>query len=161
MFVFVIIYVISIIGFIIHFYSLPQEERTKERGVEIFLLYQLIFSMGLTSLISFIGLTWMDVMVAKKLAWPTCPFQQNLANVNLAYGILGIIAIWYRGYFWLATIIGFAIWILTDAVHHIYDAYAHSNFSEGNVGFLLYTDIFVPIILCIACYYYFKLKKTY
>lgn len=154
MFVMIIIYIIGIIAFFIHYFSLKKGERTKEKTLELFLLYQLVFSLGITSFIAFIGLTFMPKLVAEHMQWPMCPFQQELANVNFAYGVLGLMCIWQRGNFWTATIIGFSIWIFGDGIHHIIDALETGNTGPGNLGVILYTDLIVPIILLILLGWY-------
>jgi hypothetical protein len=149
---FLSIYFIGFIASVYHLYCLKNEERTKKRVLEILLLYQIVFSLGITSLVSFFGLTFMAEYVAEITNWPSCPFEQQLANVNLGYGILGILCIFYRGNFWVATIVGFSIWIIGDGIHHFYHAVAFNNYSSGNVGVPLWTDFIVPLILILLLY---------
>lgn len=156
MFIFLIIYLLGIIAFLIHFLKLPLPLRSFKKAIELLLLYELVFFVGVTSFLAFIGLTFMPDVVEKTVNWPSCPYQQELANVNLAYGVLGIMSIWFRHSFWIAVVVGFSIWILGDAIHHFWDAFQHNNFSEGNVGLLVYTDVFVPILLCITLYFYMR-----
>jgi hypothetical protein len=160
MILFLVIYILGAIGFLIHLFSLAPIERTKAKIIELLLLYQLVFSVGLTSFLAFIGLNFLPETVEAYTEWPSCPYQQELANVNLAYGVLGILAIWFRKSFWTCIVIGFTIWIFGDAIHHFYDAFKYNNFSHGNVGALVYTDIFVPILLCINLYYYLKDRRN-
>lgn len=160
MILFLIIYAIGILGFIWHYYKLPKNQRTKAKISELLLLYQLVFFVGITSLVAFFGLTFLKDIVAQHNAWPMCPFAQELGNVNLAYGVLGLLSIWNRGLFWKAIVIGFSIWILSDAVNHFYDAFVHQNYSDGNVGLLVATDIFVPILLCISLFFYIRYNKN-
>ena len=154
MYYFLSLYGIGALAFLAHLFALPSNKRTKKNIIELLLLYQLVFYVGVTSLVAFIGLTFMDDVAAELLNWPMCPFQQELGNVNLAFGVLGILCIWQRGSFWIATVLGFSIWIFADAIHHFYDAYARHNYSEGNLGILVYTDFFIPILLCVTLYYY-------
>lgn len=149
MYFFLSIYLLGIIGFLIHLFMLPKKARVKARVIELLLLYQIVFSLGITSLVAFIGLSFMANYVASYLAWPSCPFEQELANVNLAFGILGIMSIWYRGLFWVATVLGFSIWILADGFHHIVEYFVAHNASAGNVGMPLYTDFIIPIVLLV------------
>jgi len=153
---FLSIYVIGIIGFLIHVYKTPHEQRTQCRLIELFLLYQIVFSLGITSLVAFVGLTFLDAYIAQFTDWPSCPFEQQLANVNLGYGILGILCIWFRGYFWVATVIGFSIWIVGDGIHHLYHFFANDNASPGNIGVPLYTDILIPAVLLIFTWLYMR-----
>lgn len=113
MFIFISLLAMSIIGFIIHV-MLESKPISTPRIVELLLLYQLVFSVGMTSLLAFFGLTFMGDFVAQYTGWPASPFEQQLGNVNLGYGVLGIMSIWFRGGFWVATVIGFSVWILSD-----------------------------------------------
>lgn len=153
---FLSIYAMSLMGFFIHMAWLPSSERSWKKAIELLLLYQLVFSVGLTSLVAFFGLTFLDEYIAKLTDWQSCPFEQQLANVNLGYALLGILCIWLRGYFWYATIIGFSVWILGDGIHHLYHYFVHGNVSSGNVGVPLITDFAVPILLLILLFGYSK-----
>jgi hypothetical protein len=156
---FVSIYGFGLLAFAIHYYTIPFPQRTSKRQLELFLLYQIVFSLGLTSIIAFFGLTFLNHYVASYTGWPQSPFEQQLANVNLAFGILGILCIWLRKLFWVATIVGFSIWILCDGLHHLYEFLILGNASEGNIGIPLYTDFAVPIVLLILLYFYLKNER--
>ena len=160
MIIFLIIYALGLIGFFIHLSLIRKEERTTGRVIELFLLYQLVFSVGITSFLSFFALTFMQDVVAENTKWPSCPYQYELANVNLAYGVLGILCIWFRKLFWTAVIIGFSIWIFSDAVHHYLDAVINGIYSDGNVGLLFYTDWVIPLLLCVLLYLYHRTHQV-
>lgn len=158
MFVFISLLCFSIIGFFIHLYfdKLP---RTRKRIIELLLLYQLIFSVGSTSLLAFIALSLMPEFIAKYTGWPACPFEQQLANVNLGYAVLGFLCIWLRGHFWTATCLGFSIWIFCDGIAHLSDMIKNENYAPGNVGVPLYTDILVPVVLLILLVLHLRNQK--
>lgn len=149
MWLFLSIYPLGILACLFHIWKLTPIERNKAKIVELLLLYQIVFSLGLTSLLAFIGLTIMPDYIAAYTGWPACPFEQQLANVNLAFGILGILAIWLRGGFWIATVLGFSIWIVGDGLHHLYEFMVLHNDNAGNIGVPLYTDFAIPILLLI------------
>lgn len=160
MFFFLSIYVLGVLGFIIHVFYTPIQERTRERIIELLLLYQIVFSLGLTSIMAFFGLTFLDKYVAELTHWPSCPFEQQLANVNLGFGVLGILSIWFRKFFWMATIIGFSVWIISDGIQHLYHAIFKGNLSEGNIGVPLYTDFIIPLILLFLLFLYMRDNKN-
>lgn len=161
MFLFLSLYVIAVLAALIHlFFFLPAKRRTKPKVIEIVLLYQIVFSLGMTSLMAFYGFTFMPEYIASFTNWPACPFQQQMANVNLAFAVLGVLSIFYRGYFWMATIIGFSVWIIADGIHHVYHAIVEKNLSPGNIGVPLWTDFLVPILLLILLKYYMKTKSS-
>lgn len=156
---FLSLYVIGVIASLVHIFILPPRERTKCRIIEILLLYQIVFSLGLTSFMAFFGLTFMPDYIANFTHWHACQFEQQLANVNLAFGVLGMISIVYRGNFWSATIIGFSVWILSDGVHHLYKAISEDNLSAGNIGVPLWTDFTVPVVLLILLFAYRRCEE--
>lgn len=156
MILFLSMYFIAVVGSVVHIYSLPQNERIQSRVIELLLLYQIVFSLGMTSFLAFIGFTFMPVYIAALTDWTACQFEQQLGNVNLAFAVLGVLCVYYRGYFWAATIIGFSVWILSDGIHHIYKALFENNLSSGNIGVPLWTDILVPTLLLILLYLYMK-----
>lgn len=153
---FLSMYVFSVIGVPIHLYFLQKQEHTKKRILELSLLYQLVFSVSMTCFLAFIGLTFMAEYVAQYSGWPMCPFQQELGNVNLSFGVLGLMCIWYRGNFWIATILGFSIWILADGFHHIVDILYNHNFAPGSIGVSLITDLAVPVVLLVLLGLYLR-----
>lgn len=159
MIIYIAILALGLIGFFIHLFA-SKEPRTQLRIVRLFLLYQLVFSVGLTSFLSFIGLMFMTDFVAWYSGWPACPFEKQLANVNLGYAALGILCIWRGDEFWLATIIGLSIWLIGDGIGHMADAILHDNATPGNVGVPLYTDIIVPLLLIVLYIRYQQLKKS-
>lgn len=95
MIVYISILILGLLGFFIHLFA-SKEPKTPLRVVELFLLYQLVFNVGLTSVLAFYGLTFMTDFVAAFSGWPTCPFAKLLGNVNLAFAVLGFLCIWYR-----------------------------------------------------------------
>ena len=157
---FLSMYVLSVLGPIIHLLILKRKKCSSHRTIEVFLLYQLIFSVGVTSLLAFIGLTFLPEYVAEYSGWPICPFQQELGNVNLSFGILGILSIWLRGHFWTATVLGFSIWIFADGIHHIADIIYNHNYAPGSIGVSLITDLIVPIVLVILLILYKTSRHT-
>jgi hypothetical protein len=157
--IFIGILLLGIVGFFVHI-AISKKPRTQFRIVELLLLYQLLFSVGAASLLSFFGLTLMPEFVAHYSGWRPGQFEQLLANVNLAFSVLGAMCIWLRGKFWTAVVIGSSIWLLGDAIWHVIDAFRNHNWAPGNVGILLYTDFLIPIVLCVLLSFYLKLKKA-
>lgn len=150
--IFLGIYLLSFLGFIVHYLLI--KPIGKERVIELMLLYQLVFNIGLLGILSFFGLTFMPDVAADYVGWSPCRFQQELANVNLGYGVLGILSIWLRGHFWTAIVIGASIWLFGDGVHHFFDAILNHNLAPGNLGILFYTDLLIPITLVVLLLLY-------
>lgn len=143
-----LIIVFSFVGFFIHLMK-SKQPKTKGRVVELLLLYQLVFNIGFLGIISFLGHTLFPVDAAQYLKWHTSPFQQELANASLGFGVIGVLSIWIRGHFWTATVIGSSVWLLGDAFHHLADIFLNRNISEANMGVVFYSDLLVPIFALI------------
>jgi hypothetical protein len=92
---------------------------------------------------------------ARAIGWPTGnPFQSEVAVANLVVGVLGILCYWIRGNFWLATVIATSVWLLGDAVVHIYHIVVNQNYHPGNAGLPFYYDILLPLLLIVLLIVY-------
>jgi hypothetical protein len=154
----IVVFALSIIGFLIHFFS-TKKPRTVKRAVELLLLYQLIFNIGVMSFIAFLAQSFAPEVVAQNLEWPTCPFQQEMANVNLGFSILGFMSIWFRGHFWTATVIGSAIWLFGDGIHHAIYLVDMGTYTIGSGTALFFSDIITPIFMVILLVLYLRIFK--
>ncbi len=63
------------------------------------------------------------------------PFQQEVAYANLAFAVLGLLCLFFRGNFWFATIIGASVWYLGNAYGHIKQISNLQNYFPGNAVF--------------------------
>lgn len=115
---------------------------------EAFLLSLLVCSIGLQGLYAFIGHFFLSDEVAKGIGWPAGnPFQKEIAFTNLGYGILGIMCIWFREGFWLATIIGHSAFVMGAGYIHILELKKKKNKNPFNAGPILYFDILLPLLM--------------
>jgi hypothetical protein len=143
----------------VHVY-LDKQPRTRGRVAEIFLLWFLVIIVGVTGVFAFIGHTAFADATARSIGWPVGnPFQSEVAVANLSVGILGILCYWMRGNFWIATVIGFSVWWLGDAVVHIRSIVVDANYAPDNAGVTFYLDILVPVILIALLVYYLTAKR--
>lgn len=143
-----IVYALSLIGALIHLLFVKPKKNAAYEIVEIILLYQLIFTVGIGGLLGFYAHAFMSDQTAEYIGWPKGnPFQLEVAYTNLTFGILGILSVFFRGNFWLATLLGVSIWFLLDAYYHIRDLAVYHNDAPGNAGLPLYSDIAIPTFL--------------
>jgi hypothetical protein len=144
MFIYNLVIIFSFVGFFVHLFQ-SNKPKSKGRVVELLLLYQLVFNVGILGIISFLGHTLLPIDAARYLKWLPSPFQQELANASLGFGVIGILCIWVRNHFWTATVIGSAVWLFGDAIQHLYDIFFMKNISEVNTGIVFYSDLLIPI----------------
>jgi len=72
---------------------------------------------------------------------------------DLTVGVLGILCLWLRGNFWLATAIANSVWLLGDAVGHIRQVVLNSNHAANNSGIFLITEITMPFVILLLSIY--------
>jgi len=66
---------------------------------------------------------------------------------DLTVGVLGILCLWIRGNFWLATTIANALWPLGDAIGHIREVTLHNNHAANHSGIFLYAEVLTPLVI--------------
>jgi 4-amino-4-deoxy-L-arabinose transferase-like glycosyltransferase len=113
--------------------GLDRSSRTRERRLEIFLLY--LFGVGVagSGIGGFFGHVFISDPVAESIGWPTGnPFQLEVGVANLAVGILGIVAMGRRDGFREATVIAATVFGVGATVVHAMDVIESSNLAPGN-----------------------------
>jgi Family of unknown function (DUF6790) len=132
-----------------------RQPRTLGHASEVFLAWVLVVWVGIGSVLTFLSHTLLADQTARTIGWPTGnPFQTEVAVANLSVGVLGILCYWIRGNFWLATVIATSVWLLGDAVVHIYHIVVDQNYKPGNAGLPFYFDILLPLLLIVLLIIY-------
>lgn len=148
---FVIVFAsLAVLGFAFHvtFFDRPE---TPARWLEIALLWLFGVIVGCGGLFGFSGHTLVADDVARQIGWPAGnPFQTEVAFTNLAFGILGMLCLRHRGDFWLATAVGWSVFLVGAGVTHAIDLVAHGNTAPSNVGPVLYGDFLEPAVVGVA-----------
>jgi 4-amino-4-deoxy-L-arabinose transferase-like glycosyltransferase len=113
--------------------GLDKSGRSRERRLEIFLLY--IFGVGVagSGIGGLFGHVFISNPVAESIGWPTGnPFQLEVGFANLAVGILGIVAMGRRDGFREATVIAVTVLGVGATVVHFWDIVETGNLAPGN-----------------------------
>jgi hypothetical protein len=125
-----------------------KKERTSNRVWGIILAYAILFNIGAAGLVAFYAHAFRAAETAQLIGWQAgSPFQYEVACANLAFGVLGVICLWMRSGFRLATILGYSVFLLGAAVGHLNQLINFDNKAPGNAGAPLYVDIIVPMAL--------------
>jgi hypothetical protein len=113
--------------------TLDKSCRSRQRNLEIFLLY--LFGVGVAGggIGGFFGHFFISDVVAQSIGWPKGnPFQLEVGFANLALGILGIVAMGRRDGFREATVIAVTILGVGATIVHIMDIVQTANLAPGN-----------------------------
>ncbi|GAB4137577.1 DUF6790 family protein [Thermopirellula anaerolimosa] len=146
--IFIIIFLVTVVGAGAHLYIFQSVPRTKERIVEVFLLYFLCVEWGFGAVVTSIPHILIPDRIANYIGWQTgSPFQIELGFASLGIAILGILSIWLRGWFWVAPAISHSVFLFGAAFVHIREIIGRGNFNPGNAGPILFFDIAVPLLV--------------
>ena len=113
--------------------GLDKSGRSRERSLEIFLLY--LFGVGVagSGIGGFFGHFFISEAVAESIGWPAGnPFQLEVAFANLAVGVLGIVSMGRRDGFREATVIAVTILGVGATIVHAMDIIETGNLAPGN-----------------------------
>lgn len=134
--------------------------RTSARVWGIILAYAIFFNIGIAGLIGFYAHAFHAVRIAAFIGWPAgSPFQFEIACANLAFGLLGVLCLWMRSSFRLATILGYSTLLLGAAVGHINQILKAGDKAPGNAGAVLYADIIIPMVLLTLWVVHFVIER--
>jgi hypothetical protein len=130
---------------------LDRGARTRERRLELFLLYLLGIGVGANGIGGFSGHFFASDRVAEAIGWPAGnPFQLEVGFANLALGIVGVMAIHRRDGFREATVIAATVFSVGATIVHIMDIFETGNLAPGNtvqnVGNLLRPTLLIAFL---------------
>lgn len=132
--------------------------RTEHRPVNsayVFWGELLFYNVGIGFVLVGIFHAYFPQIAAPSIGWSPSPFEYELGWIEIALGLVAIMALW-RGYeFRLAASVIFAIFALAAAAGHIAQIECCHNYAPGNAGLTLwFADIFVPglvVVLAALC----------
>lgn len=149
------------------FFSLIHLSRIKKRNnsstIEAILLWLIVWCIGIQGIFAAVFQIWMPDMIAKEIGWGTgSPFEFEVAVGNLGMGVAALLALVWKGKYWLGPLITYLIFIYGAAYGHIVQQKLGDH-SQYNSGIFLYIgDIIIPtIILILAVLYFFIVIPKY
>jgi len=149
--------VLSVVLPVAHLF-ISREPRTRLRVVKILLLYALVLGVGVIGLpLGFIPHVFFADETARMIGWPPgSPFQFEVGVHDGAWGVLGFLCIFIGGTFWLATGLGWALFMLGATYGHIHQMVKEGNYAPYNF-FTIFSDGFIGIWLLVLLFLYWRL----
>lgn len=138
---------IAVIAIIIHL--LLMKQRTAKKVMEVILLYLLVITFGLGSLISGAFHVFNGPATAKMIGWPPgSPFQYEVGVADMALGLICFLCLFIRGSFWLAAIIANSFFLLGCMIGHVRDVVVSGNLAAYNIGpNIILSDLVMPLVV--------------
>ena len=148
---------ITLVSILVHLARSRTMGFSPDRVVRICLLHLLTIQWGL-------GGVWLAIphivvpdTIAGYIGWdPGSPFQVELGFASLGISLLGILAFWFRGKFWIAPVVAQSTFLLGAATVHIQDVLINDNLNPGNAGPILFYDIAIPMIACCLLFAHYR-----
>lgn len=131
----------------IHVAISTKRRRSTAAIAETYLLYFFVVYVGLMGLFTAYFHTFMPERASASIGWAMSPFEYEVGMADLTVGVLGVLCLWFRGNFWLATAIANTVWLLGDAVGHIRQVAVANNHAPNNSGIFLYLEIAIPLVI--------------
>jgi hypothetical protein len=152
----VAIALLSVVLPLIHLWVSPLP-RTRGRVVRLLLLYALVLGVGVIgSFMGFVPHVFFADEVAGLIGWPTgSPFQFEVGIHDGAWSVLGFLCIWIGGTFWLATGLGWSLFMLGATYGHIHEMVTAGNYAPYNF-LTIFSDGFVALWLLVLLYLHYR-----
>lgn len=113
--------------------ALDKTAWSRERKLEVVLLYLFGLGVAANGIGGFIGHVFISDLVATSIGWPSGnPFQLEVGFANLALGILGIMAMGRRDGFREATVMAVTVFSVGATIVHVLDILETGNLALGN-----------------------------
>lgn len=119
-----------------------------------YLVYLLLIYVGLMGVLTAYAHVFRPVQTSASIGWSTSPYEYEVGMADLTVGVLGILCVWFRGNFWLATAIANLVWLEGDAIGHVRQVILYNNHARNNAGLFLYLEIMVPVLILFLTLYH-------
>ncbi len=147
---------LSVLLPIAHLY-LAKVPRTRARVLRILLLYALVVDVGVVGLpLGFVPHVFFPDETARMIGWPAgSPFQFEVGMHDGAWGVLGFLCLFIGGTFWLATGLGWSLFMLGATYGHIRQTVLEGDYAPYNF-LTIFSDGFIAIWLLALLWLYWR-----
>lgn len=150
------------LGFLVSAVSLLRRRGpvAKETVADKLLADYILYAVGFMYLYNFVVHTAFAQTSAAFIGWANSPFQYEVGYASLGFGVAAILA--HRSNFMarLVAVVGPSLFLWGAAVGHVRDIVMTKNFSPGNAGVVLWTDLFLPMIGFALLYFYHRQRSS-
>jgi hypothetical protein len=115
--------------------------------VSTILLSLLVVQVGLLGLLTAYAHVFRPIQTSASIGWQTSPYEYEVGMADLTMGVLGVLCLFFRDNFWLATAVANAVWMWGDAIGHVRQMVEYNNHAVNNAGLFLYAEFLTPLII--------------
>lgn len=146
--------VLAVLAASIHLAFSQNRRGSSSAIIGTYLLYLFVIYVGLMGLLTAYVHVFRPVQTSASIGWSTSPYEYEVGMADLTVGVLGVLCLWFRGNFWLATAIANAVWLLGDAIGHVRQGIENNNHAENNSGLFLYLEFLMPVVILALTLYH-------
>jgi hypothetical protein len=157
---FIVLLGLALLAIVIHL--LLMKQRSAAKFVEVALLYLLVIIFGAGSLLAGLMHVFNGPATAQMIGWQAgSPFQYEVGVADIAFGLVCLLAIFFRGSYWLAAILANSFFLLGAFIGHVRDLIATGNTAAYNIGpNIILSDLLMPLVLLALYALYRRSAKT-
>jgi hypothetical protein len=144
---------LAVVAASIHLLFSSQRRSSAHAIAATYLIYFLFFYVGVMGVFTAYAHVFRPMQTSASIGWATSPYEYEVGMADLTVGVLGVLCLWFRGNFWLATAIANAVWLLGDAIGHLREVTLHNNHAANNSGIFLYAEIITPLLILFLALY--------
>jgi len=137
----------ALIAASVHIAVSARRRSSRVAVVETYLVYLFFIYVGLMGLFTAYFHVFDPERASASIGWAMSPFEYEVGMADLTVGVLGVLCLWFRENFWLATAIANAVWFWGDAIGHIRQVVLANNHAPNNSGIFLYAEILTPLLM--------------
>ena len=145
---------VAVLGATIHVAVSRAHRRNGAAIAATYLLYLFVIYVGFMGLLTAYAHVFRPLQTSASIGWSTSPYEYEVGMADLTVGVLGVLCVWFRGNFWLATAIADAVWLLGDAAGHVRHLLEYNDHAPNNSGIFLYLEIVAPLIILVLTFYH-------
>lgn len=114
------------------------------------LLHQFVVTFGFVGVIGVVVNILRADKTAKMLGWPGGPFQIKYGFSQLGLGIMGIMAIWFHGNFWVGVLVSMYIYGLSGLWSHTAVMIRNKKADADSIGNLIMDILYQTFITVLS-----------
>jgi hypothetical protein len=152
--------VLALVAASLHLAVSPKRRSGTAAIVATYLVYLFFIYVGLMGLFTAYYHVFRGAEASASIGWSPSPFEYEVGMADLTVGVLGVLCLWFRENFWLATAIAEAVWLLGDAVGHVREMLVHNNHAENNAGIFLVFELAMPVLILALVFYHRRLTRA-
>ena len=146
---FLLLWALGIVSAVVYFFITGFPSNLSELCT-VLLLHQFVVTFGLVGIIGVVTNIVLADSNAKSLGWPGGPFQIKYGFSQLGLGVMGVLAIWFHGTFWVGVLVSMYIYGVSGLWSHIHVMIKNKKLDHDSIGNLIMDVLYQTFITVLS-----------